>query len=175
MQDVRDKAKHIRLLILDVDGVLTNGTIYYGENNIEMKGFHIHDGMGLYLLQKTGVKVAVISGKHSSATARRLKELHIEHAYLGHSHKIPAYEELKQKLQMNDQQIAYMGDDFPDVPILRRVGFSITVPEAPTEIRQLVNYTTHKSCGVGAVREVCQLIMAAQDQYESVITSYFTD
>lgn len=172
MQSAIEKAKPIRLLILDVDGVLTSGVVYYGTQGIEMKGFHLHDGLGMKLLQQTGVAIAVISGKKSEAVARRLNELHIEYTYLGHDDKRPAYAELKQKLQLEDQQIAYMGDDLPDLPLLRRVGLAITVPQAPAIIRQHVDITTKNPGGQGAVREVCELIMEAQGHYETVIQSF---
>ena len=127
MDKLIEKAKPIRLLILDVDGVLTSGILYYGKDDFEMKGFNIHDGFGIKLLQKTGVTVAMISGKNSESVARRLQELNIEHVYLGHKDKLPAYEELKQKLKLGDHEIAYIGDDLPDLPILTRVGLTMTV------------------------------------------------
>ena len=122
MQAVNEKAKSIRLLILDVDGVLTTGAIYYGNHSanndaLEFKGFHVHDGLGIKLLQKTGVQVGVISAKTSHAVSRRLADLNIDHIHLGHEDKLPIYETLKQKLGLRDEQIAYMGDDLPDLPI----------------------------------------------------------
>jgi 3-deoxy-D-manno-octulosonate 8-phosphate phosphatase (KDO 8-P phosphatase) len=159
-----EKAKNVKLLILDVDGVLTSGAIYYGNDNIEMRSFHIHDGLGIKLLQQTGVKVGIISGKKS--------DLNIQYAYLGNDDKLPAYEELKQKLHLQDQDIAYMGDDLPDLPLLRRTGFSITVPNAPAIIKQYADYITQSKAGYGAVREVCELIMQAQGQYQTVIDKY---
>jgi len=172
MATAAEKAKSIRLLILDVDGVMTNGLIYYGANNTELKGFHIHDGLGIKLLQKSGITIAVISGKNSPATAARLAELNIELAYLGHEDKIHAYEELKQKLQVTDSQIAYMGDDLPDLPLLRRAGFAISVPQAPEYIKQHIDYITKKTAGQGAVREACEFIMQAQGKLHTVLQSY---
>lgn len=172
MQAIIEKAKPIRLLILDVDGVLTSGVIYYGNNGMEMKGFHLHDGLGIKLLQKSRVAVAIISGKNSEAVTRRVQELNIEHVYLGHDDKLPPYEELKQKLHLNDSEIAYMGDDLPDLPILRRVGLAITVPQAPEIIRQHADLITKNKAGKGAVREACEFIMEAQGQLQSVIESY---
>ncbi len=168
------KAKVIRLLILDIDGVLTDGVIYYGTNGIEGRGFHIHDGLGIKLLQKTGITVAVISGKNTEYVEKRLKELSIQHAYLGHDDKRPAYDELKKKLKLKDNEIAYMGDDLPDLPLLRRAGLAMTVPEAPHIIQQQVDFITKHKAGKGAVREACEFIMMAQDQYQSVIQSYLT-
>lgn len=174
MDKITEKAKLIRLLILDVDGVLTTGMLYYGTNNFEMKGFNIHDGLGIKLLQKTGITVAVISGKTSEAVTRRLQELDINHAYLGHDHKVPAYDELKQKLNLKDHEIAYVGDDLPDLPVLKRVGLAITVAQAPDIMHQHVDFVTQKKGGKGAVREVCELIMQAQGHYQSMVQSYLT-
>lgn len=174
MPTVTDKAKAIKLFILDVDGVLTNGVIYYGNDGIEIKGFHLHDGLGIKLLQKTGVTVAIISGKNSEPVKRRLKELNIEHAYLGYDDKLPAYDDLKQKLQLTDNQIGYMGDDLPDLPLLRRAGLAVTVPQAPDIIKQHVDIVTQHKAGKGAVREACELILQAQGQLQSVLESYLT-
>lgn len=172
MQSLLDKAKAIRLLILDVDGILTTGAIYYGKDGFEMRGFHIHDGMGMKLLQKANIQVAIISSKKSEAVERRMKELNVEHVYLGQENKLPAYEELKQKLRLTDNDIAYMGDDLPDLPLLRRAGLAITVPQAPEIIRQHVDYITKIKPGKGAVREACEFILEAQGQLQSVIQSY---
>lgn len=172
MKTTVKKAKTIRLLILDVDGILTNGMIYYGKEEGEIRGFHIHDGLGIKLLQKSGVVVAVISGKKSDGLIKRLSDLSIQHTYLGHDDKLPSYENLKKKLQLKDNEIAYMGDDLPDLPILRRVGLAVTVPEAPEIIQQHVDLITKCRGGTGAVREACEFIMIAQDQYKTMIQSY---
>lgn len=172
MQPMLEKAKAIRLLILDVDGILTTGAVYYGSQGFEMRGFHIHDGMGIKLLQKANIQVAVISSKKSEAVEKRLKELNIEHGYLGRENKLPAYEELKQKLGLTDNEIAYMGDDLPDLPLLRRAGLAITVPQAPEIIRQNVDYITKIKPGKGAVREACEFILEAQGQMQFVLQSY---
>lgn len=172
MQHTLEKAKNIKLLILDVDGILTTGVVYYGSDGFEMKGFHLHDGLGIKLLQKTGVSVAVISGKNSDPVKRRLKELGVEKAYLGHEDKIPPYEELKQLLNLKDNEIAYMGDDLPDLPLLRRAGLALTVAQAPEIIRQHTDFIVKNKPGKGAVREACEFIMEAQGTYQSVIQSY---
>lgn len=172
MENAHRKPTATRLLILDVDGVLTNGTLYYGSEGLQLRGFHIHDGLGIKLLQKTGVSVGVISAKKTDYVARRLQELQVTHVYLGYEEKLPAYEDLKQKLGLKDEQIAYMGDDLPDLPILRRVGFAMTVKNAPTIIKQHVDYITEKKGGRGAVREACEFIMNAQGTFQSVVESY---
>src|SRR3990167_1145915 len=175
MQAIFEKAKPIRALILDVDGILTQGFLFYGPNGIdELKPFHVHDGVGIKLLQKMGIIVAIISAKESQPLLRRISDLHIKHAYHGYEDKRPAYEALKKSLQLNDNEFAYMGDDFPDLPLLKQVGFSATVPEAPGIIKQHVDYTTKKSAGAGAVREIAEIILKAQDHYESVVEFYLT-
>jgi 3-deoxy-D-manno-octulosonate 8-phosphate phosphatase (KDO 8-P phosphatase) len=174
MEKAKEKARSIRLLILDVDGVLTNGTIYYGSNGMEMKAFHIHDGLGIKLLRKSGVEVAVISGKKSEAVTRRLSELNIEHAYLGHEDKVPAYEELKQKMGLSDSEIAFMGDDLPDLPLLRRAGLAISVSQAADVVKQNIDFITKVKAGKGAVREACEFIMEAQGTLQTMLQSYLT-
>jgi 3-deoxy-D-manno-octulosonate 8-phosphate phosphatase (KDO 8-P phosphatase) len=170
-----DKAKNIRLLILDVDGIMTDGLIYYGSDGLQRKAFHIHDGLGIRLLQQSGVKVGVISGKKSAGVEQRLNELNIEHIYLGHDDKLPVYQDLKTQLNLTDNQIAYMGDDLPDLPLLRRVNFAITVPLAPDIIKQHCHYITQTHGGAGAVREACEFILHAQNNYESMVKSYLID
>lgn len=172
MQLLVEKAKPVRALILDVDGVLTTGAIYYGSNGFEMRGFHIHDGMGIKLLQKANITVAIISSKKSEAVEKRIQELGIQHAYLGVEDKLPAYENLKQVLKLTDAECAYMGDDLPDLPLLYRAGLAFTVPNAPIIIRQYADYITKIKPGKGAVREVCELILEAQGKLQAVQQSW---
>lgn len=169
-----EKTKPIRLLILDVDGVLTNGLIYYDEAGKEMRGFHIRDGLGIRMLQRSGVTVAIISGKSSPSIEHRMQELKIEHVYLGQDKKVPAYLEIKQKLNLEDKQIAYMGDDLPDLPLLMRAGFAITVKGAPSLLHQYADYVTKTKAGKGAVREVCELIMDTQATLQKMLDNYLT-
>ncbi|HLB42997.1 MAG TPA: HAD-IIIA family hydrolase [Gammaproteobacteria bacterium] len=169
---LREKAKAIRLLILDVDGTLTNGHLYYDVNGEHLKCFHVHDGLGIQLLQKCGVEIAVISSKKSDAVLYRLNQLGIKHIYLGQDKKLLAYHSLKQQLQLHDNHVAYMGDDLPDLPLLRRAGLAITVPQAPEVIRKRVDFITVREAGNGAVREACEFIMIAKELYQSLIESY---
>jgi len=172
MQSFIAKAKPIRLVIFDVDGVLTAGILSYGINGIERKNFHVHDGQGMKLLLKSGVHIGIITTCHSDIIQRRMQDLGIQHVYRGITDKLPAYEDLKQKLQLTDQQIAYVGDDLPDLPMLNRVGFAITVANAPAIIQQHAHWTTKAKGGKGAAREVCDFIMHAQGTYQSIIDSY---
>jgi 3-deoxy-D-manno-octulosonate 8-phosphate phosphatase (KDO 8-P phosphatase) len=172
MESNVEKAKAIRLLILDVDGILTSGLIYYDDQETMIKGFHIHDGLGIKLLQKAGIHVAIITAKHSEAVQKRMRDLNIEHVYMGYEEKLPAYQDLKQKLGLTDNEIAYMGDDLPDLPLLRRVKFALTAPHAPVIIQQHVDYVSKKKAGKGAVREACEFILQAQGKLDSMIESY---
>lgn len=173
MQEIDEKAKHIRALILDVDGTLTSGTLYYNADGSDtLKTFHVHDGVGIKLLQKMGISVAIISAKKSEPLLRRIQDLGIQHAYLGHEDKRPAYEELKKILRLNDAEIAYMGDDLPDLPLLIRVGLSAAAQDASEIVKQHVDFISKNKAGQGAVREVCELLLKAQDQYQLVIQSY---
>lgn len=172
MQSLVEKAKNIRLVIFDVDGVLTAGTLTYGLNGIEVKNFHVHDGQGMKLLQKTGVTLAIITTCKSDILKRRMLDLDIPHLYQGQIDKLPAYEDIKQKLNLTDQQIAYVGDDLPDLPMLKRVGLAITVANAPKIIQQHTHWITKAKGGKGAVREVCDFIMQAQGTYQTIIDSY---
>lgn len=174
MQDLSKKAQLIKVLALDVDGVLTSGIIYYGNQELEMKGFFVQDGLGMKLLQKTDVSVAIISAKTSEAVTRRLADLNITLTYLGCKNKLPAYEDLKQKLKVQDHEVAYMGDDLPDLPLLLRAGLSLSVPQAPAIVKQSVDYVTKKKGGKGAVREACEFIMNAQGKYDAILQTYLT-
>jgi 3-deoxy-D-manno-octulosonate 8-phosphate phosphatase (KDO 8-P phosphatase) len=172
MDTTMSHAISIRLLALDLDGIFTNGCIHYSTSGDEIRTFHVHDGLGIKLIQQAGIQVAIISAKNSTAVSKRIRELNISHVYLGQEDKLPAYEDLKQTCQLTDQEIAYMGDDLPDLPLLNRAGFSITVPQAPAIIQQQVDYITKNHAGKGAVREVCELILNKKGLYQSVLQSY---
>ncbi len=166
------KAKKIRLAAFDVDGVLTAGGMLYGEEGIESKHFHVHDGQGIKFLKQTGVEVAIITACKSVMVERRMEDLGIKYVYQGQLSKLSAYEDLKQKSQFSDEEIAYTGDDLPDLPILKRVGFAITVPNASKIMQEHAHWTTTHRGGQGAVREICDFIMQAQGTYQSIVDSY---
>ncbi|MCD6038901.1 MAG: kdsC [Gammaproteobacteria bacterium] len=172
MESLIEKAKKIRLLTFDVDGVLTAGGMHYGKEGIESKHFHVHDGQGIRHLLQTGVNIAVITACKSPIVKRRMEDLGITHIYQAQSDKKMAYENLKEKLQLSDEEIAYAGDDFPDLPILNRVGLAITVANAPKIMQQYVHWTTKNKGGKGAAREICDFIMQAQGTYQSILDFY---
>jgi 3-deoxy-D-manno-octulosonate 8-phosphate phosphatase (KDO 8-P phosphatase) len=172
MQEILAKAKQLKLLILDVDGVLTDGKLFFDEQGREYKSFHARDGHGIKLLQQTGVVVAVISGRKSPSVALRMKSLGIKHVYQGHENKIAAFEELIQKVGCQTQQAAHVGDDLLDLPIMSRVGMAIAVNDAVKEVKAFADWNTTLDGGQGAVREVCDLIMQAQDTFAGIVAAY---
>lgn len=172
MEGFIEKAKKIRLLILDVDGVLTSGALIYGKNGEELKKFHVHDGQGIKLLHASGVEIAIITARSSEIVSKRAQDLGITRLYQGQNEKLPAYEDLKQKLKLTDEQIAYVGDDVPDLPIFHRVGLAITVANAPKIMHKYAYWVTTNKGGKGAVREICDLIMEAQGTFSSVMDTY---
>jgi len=163
----------IRLLLLDVDGVLTDGRIIYDNNGIESKAFHVRDGHGLKLLQRAGIKVGIITGRSSQVVSHRAAELGIDTVYQGAKNKLEPYEEILQQLNLTDQQVAYAGDDLVDLPILRRVGCSFTVSDAVADIKPYVDYITTLPGGQGAVREICDMLLRQSGLWDSVTDRYF--
>lgn len=162
----------IRMLILDVDGILTDGLIYYIDAEQDARAFHIQDGQGLKMLLTTGIHVAIISGKDSKALRRRVDELGITEFYLGQEEKLTAFNNIKTKYALSDAEIAYMGDDMPDLPILRRVGFAATVVSAPEDIKTHAHYVTKAEGGRGAVREVTDMILKSSHRYQDLLNTY---
>ncbi|MCG3117214.1 MAG: HAD hydrolase family protein [Candidatus Manganitrophus sp. SA1] len=158
----RRKAMRIRYLLLDVDGVMTDGTLYFDENGREIKGFSIYDGHGIRLLQKARIGVGIISGRSSAVVAWRAKELGIEDVHQGSRDKEAAYEMIKAKHRLQDEAVAFIGDDLIDLTLLRRVGFSIAVASAVDAVKQEVDWVTKKKGGEGAVREVIDFILSVQ-------------
>jgi 3-deoxy-D-manno-octulosonate 8-phosphate phosphatase (KDO 8-P phosphatase) len=175
MKDIRKKAEKIKLLILDVDGVLTDGTVFIDDDDKEMKAFNIHDGLGIKMLQRSGVDVAIISGGAASAIEHRALHLGIKYIYLAQEKKAQVFLDLKQKLNLNDDEIAYIGDDIPDLSVMKTVGFAVAVPNAVAEVLAEADFVTKKAGGFGAVREVCDLIMLAQGTLESAHQFYFEE
>jgi 3-deoxy-D-manno-octulosonate 8-phosphate phosphatase (KDO 8-P phosphatase) len=168
-QAIRERAARIRLLILDVDGVLTDGSLYLGDDGQEFKAFNARDGHGMVLLQEAGVRLAVISGRSSNLVRIRMEHLGVARVYQGRRDKVPAYDELKQTLELPDDACAYVGDDVIDLPVMRRVGLAIAVSDAHALVRRHAHWCTDAPGGRGAVREVCELIMDAQGTWETMV------
>lgn len=172
MQQILEKAKKIRLVCFDVDGVLTDGRLFFDDQGQESKGFHARDGLGFKLLRQSGVEVAVISGRRSESVKRRMAALDISLVYQGQDDKLIALAELCQTLNLQHDQIAHVGDDVLDVPIMKRVGLSIAVQDAHDFVKQQAHWCTALPGGYGAAREVCDLIMTAQGTLDAVLSQY---
>ena len=153
MQEIFAKARIIKLLICDVDGVMTDGGLFFGDNGLEYKAFHSRDGLGITMLQRSGIPLAVITARTSEVVSHRMKNLNIDLVFQGQRNKVQAFEELRQKLQLNYTQIAYVGDDLVDLPVMRKAGLSIAVADAHERVKQQADWTTQHKGGHGAVRE----------------------
>lgn len=169
---MNEKLQNIRLLILDVDGVMTDGRIIYDANGLETKFFNVKDGHGIKMLQRYGVEVGIITGRTSVVVDFRARELGIELVYQGSLRKLESYDDIKIKTGLSDHQIAYMGDDIIDVPVMRRVGFSAAPADALPEVTSLVDYVARNSGGKGAVREVCDLILKGRGVWGETVKRY---
>lgn len=172
-QDVLEKAKKIKLLILDVDGVLTNGQLHYTPSGETLKTFHVHDGFGIkQLMKRASIPVAIISARNLPMVELRLRELGITFIYQGYETKSVPYNSLIKQLHFSDEEVAYVGDDFPDLPIITRVGLGIAVANAHDTVQQKADWITTKAGGCGAVREVCDLLLQAQNHWDDLISDF---
>jgi 3-deoxy-D-manno-octulosonate 8-phosphate phosphatase (KDO 8-P phosphatase) len=172
MQDIHSKAAAVRLIVFDVDGVLTDGSLFIGDDGQEYKAFNSKDGHGMVMLQQSGVEIAIITGRTSEVVRIRMASLGIERVYQGKREKLPAYKEIKQITGFDDEQIAYVGDDVVDLPVMTRVGFAVTVQDAHPLAKQHAHWVTPSGGGRGAAREVCELIMDAQGTLQSALRPY---
>lgn len=170
--DALERARRVKLMIFDVDGVLTDGRLWYGPSGEEIKAFHSFDGQGIKMLTTSGVHAALLSGRSSPAVTARAAELGVEHVLQGIADKRAAFEGLLQRLGISREATGAMGDDLVDLPVLTRCAFSATVPEAPEEVRRQVRYVASSPAGGGAAREVCEFIMRAQGTLDDVIGAY---
>ncbi|MDH3787841.1 MAG: 3-deoxy-manno-octulosonate-8-phosphatase KdsC [Xanthomonadales bacterium] len=164
-----ERAARIRMLALDVDGVLTDGRLYFDSQGNEMKAFHTRDGLGIKSLQRHGITLALITGRSSQIVARRAEQLGIEHVYQGRNDKLNAFHELLADTGMNEQNICYAGDDWIDIPVLDRVGLAVTVADADDVVKNRAHWVTRREGGHGAVRVICDLILAARGLDQRVL------
>lgn len=171
-QSALQRAKEVKLLLLDVDGVLTDGTITYTHDGGESKGFNTQDGFGLRILQDAGVEVGLITARTSEAVTRRAQDLKMKYVYQGAGNKNKVYEEILLQSGLRPMQTAYMGDDWLDLKLLGRVGFAAAPANAVAEVRQRVHYVTTQYGGKGAVREICELILEARGALTGVFRQY---
>jgi 3-deoxy-D-manno-octulosonate 8-phosphate phosphatase (KDO 8-P phosphatase) len=162
--DVEARARAVRLAIFDVDGVMTDGTLYIGGQGELCKAFNILDGHGVKMLQSAGVAAAIISGRSSDAVVRRASELSIAHVVQGAADKLAAFDALSARLGVAPAECAFVGDDLPDLPVMKNCGFAVAVANAVDEVKASAHYVTRASGGRGAVREFCELVLRAQGQ-----------
>ncbi|HVC10477.1 MAG TPA: phenylphosphate carboxylase subunit delta [Burkholderiales bacterium] len=170
--DALERARRVRLMIFDVDGVLTDGRLWYGPGGEELKAFHSFDGHGMKMLAKSGVATALLSGRSSRAASLRAAELGVAHVLQGIENKLAAFEALLARLGLQAAAAGFMGDELVDLPVLRRCGFACAPREAPELVRRHAHYRTEAAAGAGAVREVCELIMQAQGTLDEVRAPY---
>ena len=170
-RETLERMRQVKVFLCDVDGILTDGGIYI-DGSHEWKRFHVRDGLGLQLLQRSGIRVGWITHRPSQATLQRAKDLGIDLLRQSNQEKVKVVEGLLREIGVEWEQAAYMGDDLVDLGVLRRVGFAATVPEAISEAKQVAHYVTHASAGCGAVREVVELILRAQGKWETFVSEY---
>ncbi len=171
--EVKRRAKKIRLLLMDVDGTLTNGTVClqgFPDGSVaEMKVFNAHDGAGVKLASIVGLRSGVITGRSSPALTQRAREMGVEFVFQGQARKTSAYEEILKRAGVKDEEVAYLGDDLPDLPLLERAGLAVAVGDAAVEVKRAAHYVTRANGGAGAARELVELILKAQGRWEESI------
>lgn len=172
MKDIYERAARIRLVIFDVDGVLTDGSLFVGDDGQEYKAFHSRDGHGMKMLHKTGVELAIITGRTSNVVRHRMENLGISHVYQGQLDKLPAYLKLRDTLGIKEEETAYVGDDVVDLPVMHKVGLAIAVQDAHPLVLKHAHWQTPSGGGRGAARDVCEMILEAQGKLDAVLGEY---
>jgi 3-deoxy-D-manno-octulosonate 8-phosphate phosphatase (KDO 8-P phosphatase) len=174
MKKIIEKATKIQCLICDLDGVLTDGLLYFDHEGHELKSFHVHDGVGLKLLMAANIEVAVITTSRNAMIEHRMQQLGIRHYFMGQLDKNKAYQELKSRLNLSDDAFAYIGDDLPDIPIIRQVGLGVAVANAQPSVKEIACWSTQLPGGHGAVRELCDLLLTAQNKQDMALKQYLS-
>ena len=173
-QDAVERARAIKLIILYVDGIMTDGTLFLGDDGQEYKGFNSLDGHGLKMLKSTGVELGIITGRQSQLVIHRARNLGITHLHQGAHDKLMVYRQLLGDLDLKPEQTAFMGDDVVDLPVMRRAGLAIAVPAAPDLVKAHSHFITKREGGRGAVREACEFIMRAQGTFDAQMALYLS-
>ena len=168
---MKDKIKKIKLLVMDVDGVLTDGKIVYDSRGEELKHFDVQDGFGIVFFKTAGFKTAIITARVSKVVTIRAKDLRIDKVYQDAYPKIGAYNRLLKDFGLKDESVCFIGDDLVDIPVLKRVGFAVAVPNAVSEVREVVDYVTQRRGGAGAVREVIELILKVHGKWADILSN----
>ena len=173
-KDIERRIKKIRLLVLDVDGVLTDGHIVYGDYGDELKYYDVADGLGIQLLRKAGIPSVILSGRKAKMNARRARDLGVDHVFQGVPDKLEAFARIIRRLGLHAEEVAAIGDDLPDIPVLSRAGFAVAVQNAVPDVKKIAHYVTARSGGRGAVRETADKILKLQGKWTDVTGSYFS-
>jgi 3-deoxy-D-manno-octulosonate 8-phosphate phosphatase (KDO 8-P phosphatase) len=169
---IKEKLKNVKMLILDVDGVMTDGRIIMDNEGREMKNFDVRDGHGLKIIQRYGIKVALLTGRQSKVVEHRARDLEIDDVYQGAVNKKDVFEKILERHKLAANAVAFLGDDIVDIPVLKRVGFSAAVADALDVVKQSVDYITVNRGGHGAVREICEMILQAQGKWPEIAAKY---
>ncbi|MBL8529617.1 MAG: 3-deoxy-manno-octulosonate-8-phosphatase KdsC [Burkholderiales bacterium] len=172
MSELYDRARRIRLVVFDVDGVLTDGSLYITDAGEEFKAFHSQDGHGMKMLQATGIQLAIITGRTSRSVELRAQNLGVGILYQGVEDKLVVFEQILASFGFEDESCAYMGDDVVDLPVMLRCGLAVAVPDAPPLVKSRAHYVTRQRGGRGAVRELCEIIMHAQGTFDAQMQPY---
>ena len=172
LTSIERRAARIKLLLMDCDGVLTDGRLWLTDDGDEQKSFNTHDGLGLSLLHRAGVKSGIITGRSSKAVTRRAQELGIEFVRQGDPDKIAAFEQLLQQAGVDENEVAFVGDDLPDIPLMKRAELAVAVADAVAEARSVAHYVTRAKGGRGAVREVIEVILKSQGRWSDLVDDY---
>ncbi|MDD4203115.1 MAG: HAD hydrolase family protein [Candidatus Omnitrophica bacterium] len=170
--DITEKAKKVKLLLLDIDGVMTDGKLHYTNNGDEFKSFDVTDGLGIVIAQRKGLKCAILTAKQSNIVTKRAADLGIEKVYQGYHFKIEVLEDIKKTFKVSEEEICFVGDDIIDISVLKVVGFAVAVKNAREEVRAVADHITQAEGGNGAVREVCEVILKTQGKWEEVLDVY---
>jgi 3-deoxy-D-manno-octulosonate 8-phosphate phosphatase (KDO 8-P phosphatase) len=174
LSDIERRASRIRLLLMDCDGVLTDGRLWLTDDGDEQKTFNTKDGLGLALLHSAGLRSGVISGRTSKALARRAQELGVEFVRQGDPNKIEAFDEVLRLAKVDENEVAFVGDDLPDIPLMQRAELAVAVADATEEVRSVAHYVTQTEGGRGAVREVIEIILKSQGRWNDIVEFYLT-
>ena len=171
--EIIEKAKRVKVLVVDIDGVMTDGRIIYSTYGEELKFFDVQDGFGITLLHRAGIKTVIITAKKSKIVKHRARDLKVTKAYQGFMDKATPFNDILKRFNVMPEEVCFMGDDLIDIPVLKHAGLAVAVPNAVEEVRSSAHYITAKIGGRGAVREICDLLLKSQGKWEFVTAKYF--
>ncbi|MBI4432794.1 MAG: HAD hydrolase family protein [Candidatus Omnitrophica bacterium] len=171
--DLKERINKVKLVIVDIDGVMTDGRIVLGDHGDELKFFDAQDGHGMVMLRRAGIRTVLLSGRKSRVNVRRAKEIQVVKLYQNAHDKLKVFEKILKKFKVGPEEVCYMADDLIDLPVLTRVGFSVTVPDAVPEVKERAHCVTERKGGRGAVRELTDLLLKTQDKWQAVTERYF--